>query len=434
MASSPELLSLRGVRKAFAKADGSEHVVLDGVDLGLRSGEMVALLGRSGSGKSTLLRIIAGLIAPSGGSAEYQGRPIAGPVAGIAMVFQGAAVFPWLSALENVQLGLDALGVGREESRRRALAAIDMIGLDGFESALPRELSGGMRQRIGFARAVVVHPDLLLMDEPFSALDVLTAETLKTDFLELWAEGQLPIQAALIVTHNIEEAVFMCDRICVFSINPGRIVREIRVDLPRPRDRQSPAFRDLVETLYAIMTARPEPRPGARSETSAASSIGIVLPRVSTNLLSGLMETVAAPPWRGQADLPVISQDLHMTADQLLPVAETLQTLRFADLAGGDIHLLPAGFTFAEADLDTRKALFARHLLNHVALAAHVRRVLDERPSHSAPWERFVDELEDHMPTAAAEQTLRAVVSWGRYGEVFAYDDEQRRFSLDNPG
>src|ERR1700728_5433887 len=223
------LLDIRGVCRSFPKGSGEDLLVLDKVDLKIRSGEIVGLLGRSGSGKSTLLRIIAGLIAPSSGDAKCRGETIAGPPNGVSMVFQSFALFPWLTVLENVQLGLEALGVPVPEMRKRSLQAIDLIGLDGFESAYPRELSGGMRQRVGFARALVVHPNILLMDEPFTALDVLTAETLRTDFLDLWTENKLPIQSVLLVTHNIEEAVFMCDRILVFSANPGRVVAEIKV-------------------------------------------------------------------------------------------------------------------------------------------------------------------------------------------------------------
>src|SRR5579872_3450923 len=252
------LLEVHDVNKAFPKPDGDgELIVLQGVNLHVTEGEIVGLLGRSGSGKSTLLRLIAGLSQPSGGSLSYLGRPIEGPPSGIAMVFQSFAIFPWLTVYENVALGLEALRMPEAEIRRRALAGIDLIGLDGFESAYPRELSGGMRQRVGFARALVVHPNILLMDEPFSALDVLTAETLRTDFLDLWAEGKLPIKGVILVTHNIEEAVLMCDRILVFGSNPGRILSEIKVTMPQPRNRLDPSFREMVERIYVEMTARP---------------------------------------------------------------------------------------------------------------------------------------------------------------------------------
>src|SRR5690349_14567898 len=253
------LLDVHNVRRSFPKPGGGELLVLDGVELTLKQGEIVGLLGRSGSGKSTFLRLIAGLAQPQGGTLSYLGHPIDGPASGIAMVFQSFALFPWLSVLENVQLGLEALGVPEAEQRKRSLQAIDLIGLDGFESAYPRELSGGMRQRVGFARALVVHPNILLMDEPFSALDVLTAETLRTDFLDLWSEGQLPIKGVILVTHNIEEAVLMCDRILVFGSNPGRVLSELVVTLPQPRNRLDPAFRALVERIYVEMTARARP-------------------------------------------------------------------------------------------------------------------------------------------------------------------------------
>jgi NitT/TauT family transport system ATP-binding protein len=428
------LLDVQGVCKSFRKADGDELVVLEKVNLTLRPGEIVGLLGRSGSGKSTLLRQIAGLDEPSSGVVNYLGHPVSGPASGIAMVFQSFALFPWLTVLENVQLGLEAQGVAEAEMRKRSLQAIDLIGLDGFESAYPRELSGGMRQRVGFARALVVHPNILLMDEPFSALDVLTAETLRADFLNLWGEGQLPIKAVLLVTHNIEEAVQMCDRLLIFSTNPGRVVGEIMVDLPQPRRAQDPRFRALIERVYVEMTARPrgEVRTGPK-ERFPGTGIGTTLTHVSSNVLMGLIEAVAAPPYNGKADLPVIAEEQHLEVDDLFPAAEALQLLRFAEVEGGDIRLTEAGLEFARGETDERKKLFARHLITYVPLAAHVRRVLDERASHTAPRSRFFDELEDYMAEDAAEQTLRTIVSWGRYGELFAYDDHAQVFSLENP-
>jgi NitT/TauT family transport system ATP-binding protein len=427
------LLEVRSIRQAFSKPDGGSLLVLDGVELTLIEGEIVALLGRSGSGKSTLLRIIAGLARPTSGSVRYLGKTVTGPAAGVVMVFQSFALFPWLTVLENVRLGLEGLGLPEPDIRRRALAAIDLIGLDGYEAAYPRELSGGMRQRVGFARALVVHPNVLLMDEPFSALDVLTAETLRTDFLDLWGEGQLPIKGIVLVTHNIEEAVLMCDRVLLFSTNPGRIVGEIKVELTHPRDRLAPPFRALVERIYVEMTARPDAERAARAERFPGTGIGTILPRISTNLLAGLLETVASSAYGGKADLPVIASALHMEVDDLFPVAETLQMMRLAEVEGGDIRLTDAGKRFAEAPLDERKRLFQRHLLSYVPLAAHIRKVLDDRASHSAPWSRFVDEVEDFMTPDAAEQTLRAVISWGRYAEAFAYDDQNRTFNLENP-
>jgi NitT/TauT family transport system ATP-binding protein len=422
------LLDIHGLRHTFPKADGGDLLVLDGIELQIAQGQIVGLLGRTGSGKSTLLRLIAGLAQPSDGSVTYLGQPVLGPAPGIAMVFQGFALFPWLTVLENVQLGLEALGLPDPEIRKRALAAIDLIGLDGYESAYPRELSGGMRQRVGFARALVVHPNILLMDEPFSALDVLTAETLRTDFLDLWGDGKLPIKGVILVTHNIEEAVLMCDRILLFSNNPGRIIREIGVDLPQPRNRLDPQFRDLVEKIYVAMTAR---TPAAQVERQI--TINTVLPRVSANLFSGLIETLAAEPYHGKADLPVLADELHMEADELFPVAEAMQMFHFAEVEGGDIKLTDTGKQFAEFGTDDRKKLFQKQLLAYIPLATHVRRVLQERANHAAPKSRFLDELEDHMSTEDAEHTLRAVTAWGRYAEAFAYDDDAGMFSLENP-
>jgi NitT/TauT family transport system ATP-binding protein len=429
---SADLLDVHALRQSFPRADGGEHLVLDGVELSLAQGQIVGLLGRTGSGKSTLLRLIAGLAQPSGGTVTYLGERVTGPAPGIAMVFQSFALFPWLTVLENVQLGLEALGLPDAEIRKRALAAIDLIGLDGYESAYPRELSGGMRQRVGFARALVVHPNILLMDEPFSALDVLTAETLRTDFLELWGDGKLPIKGVVLVTHNIEEAVLMCDRILLFSTNPGRIISEIAVDLKQPRNRLEPRFRELVEKIYVAMTAR-TPMPIGISDRLPAATINTVLPRVSANLLAGLVETLAAAPYNGRADLPVLADELHLEVDELFPVADALQLLRLAEIEGGDIKLTDIGKQFAELGTDDRKRLFQRQLLSYVPLAAHVRHVLQERANHAAPKSRFFDELEDYMSAEDAELTLRAVIGWGRYAEVFAYDDDSGTFSLENP-
>src|SRR5471030_3166629 len=286
-----EILNVKGVSRGFKKTQG-DLLVLDDVNLSLREGEIVGLLRRSGSGKSTMLLIIAGLIEPTTGDVTYKGKPLEGPADGVAMVFQTFALFPWLTVLQNVEAGLEAQGVGAAPRRARALAAIDLIGLDGFENAYPRELSGGMRQRVGFARALVVDPTLLLMDEPFFLNDAATTENLRTDLLDLWTQGKMPIKSVLIVTHNIEEAVFMCDRILVLSSNPGRVMAEIRVPFKHPRNRLDPAFRRLVDDIYARMTARATTG-GVRKELE----LGTWLPAVSTNLMAGLIETLAMAPY-----------------------------------------------------------------------------------------------------------------------------------------
>jgi len=428
------LLSVDHVTQVFRTGSGESRApVLSDVSLSLKTGEIVALLGRSGSGKSTLLRIIAGLTRPTEGTVTISGEPVDGPAKDVAMVFQSFALFPWLDVLDNVEIGPRADGVPLDETRKRALQAIDTIGLDGFESAYPKELSGGMRQRVGFARALVMQPKILLMDEPFSALDVLTAETLRTDLLDLWQEGRIPIKSILMVTHNIEEAVLMADRILVLSSNPGRIASEIPVTLPHPRDRLDPAFRDLVERIYALMTQRPVAAKPAAREAAAAMGLGLALPLVSTNSLAGMIEEVAAPPYNGRADLPHLADSLGYEIDDLFPLAETLQLLRLAELEEGDIKLTPLGKRFVDMDVDQRKKVFGEEVLAHIPLASHIKRVLDERPSHRAPATRFREELEDYMSEDYAERTLRAIINLGRYGELFAYDENGQTFSYENP-
>ena len=421
-----EILRVKDVCRGFSKTQG-DLLVLDDVNVSLVEGEIVGLLGRSGSGKSTLLRIISGLIEPTSGEVTYLGKPLNGPAKGISMVFQTFALFPWLTVLQNVEAGLEAQGVGAVDRRRRSLAAIDLIGLDGFENAYPRELSGGMRQRVGFARALVVDPTLLLMDEPFSALDVLTAENLRTDLLDLWTQGKMPIRSMLIVTHNIEEAVFMCDRILVLSSNPGRVVAETKVPFAHPRNRLDPAFRALVDEIYAKMTARP-----TDAATKTGLELGSRLPVVSTNILAGLIETLAAAPYDGRADMPEIARSLQLEVDELFPVAEALQYLGFADVREGDIILTPTARSFAELGTQERKLMLAEHLLRNVPLAARIKKVLDERPGHRAPRVRFEQELEDFLSDGAAEETLDAVINWGRYGEIFSYNDKTEIFSLED--
>jgi NitT/TauT family transport system ATP-binding protein len=424
---SSAIIDLRNVSMAFAKRGGEPLVVLDRINMSIRAGEILGLLGRSGSGKSTLLRIAAGLMRPTSGEAVYRGKPLTEPAEGIAVVFQTFALFPWLTVLENVESGLDALGLRRDEARRRAQDAIDLIGLDGFQSAYPRELSGGMRQRVGFARAMATRPDVLLMDEPFSALDVLTAETLRTDFLDLWVERQLPTKSVLMVTHNIEEAVLMCDRLLILSSNPARIAAEIPVTMPRPRNRIDEEFGNIVDNVYSVLTARTiaslsalkQPREGLTQP----------LPPASVNRMSGLIEILEAPPYAGRAELDTLATALALEIDDLFPIAEGLHILEFAELKDGALKLTAAGHVFARSNTDERKRLFKEHLLRFVPLTAHICRVLHERKGRRAPRTRFDVELEDHLTHREAEKTLRAATAWGRYAELFDYDDKTATFS-----
>jgi NitT/TauT family transport system ATP-binding protein len=324
--------------------------------------------------------------------------------------------------------------MARQERRERAVAAIDLIGLDGFESAYPKELSGGMRQRVGFARALVVNPDVLLLDEPFSALDVLTAETLRGDIIDLWTARRVPTRGIIIVSHNIEEAVELADRIIVFGSDPGHIRADIPVPLPRPRDPATPGFRRIVDDVYALLTTAPG-RDGGRRGARAPEPIGLGyrLPDASIQQLVGLLDALTGAPYGGRADLPHLAESEHLSTDDMIPLLETLQLLGFAQVGGGDIEVTPNGRGFAAADLQRRKQIFADHLRRSVPLAAHIRRVLDERPGHSAPAGRFLAELEDHLSEEEAQRVLQTMVNWGRYAELFAYDYDSAVLSLENP-
>ncbi|HYM04534.1 MAG TPA: nitrate/sulfonate/bicarbonate ABC transporter ATP-binding protein [Stellaceae bacterium] len=427
------LISAEKVCKTYQTSDAPGRLVLDHVDFSLHEGEIVAILGKSGSGKSTFLRVLAGLTPPTEGHVAYRGHAVNGPAYGIAMVFQTFALFPWLTVLGNVELGLEAQGVPRAERRQRALQAIDLIGLDGFESAYPKELSGGMRQRVGFARALVVNPDVLLLDEPFSALDVLTAETLSGDLMDLWVERRVPTKGIILVSHNIEEAVSIADRIVVFGSDPGCIRAEIPVILPRPRDVTSQSFRQIVDEVYALLTTVPGREPGKRGQRAEPVGIGYRLPRASIQAAVGLLDAVCASPYSGRADLPHLVESEHIDDDALFVLIEALQLLGFAQVGGGDIWATPIGRGFAEAEMQERKRIFAEQLRRNIPLAAHIRKVLDERPGHSAPEGRFLAELEDHLSEEEAAEVLETIINWGRYAELFAYDYDRGVLSLENP-
>jgi len=413
------LIHLANVRKSFRAPDRSERVVLDEVNFRLQEGEIVALLGKSGSGKSTLLRIIAGLVKPNGGDVLYRGKSINGPAHGISMVFQSFALFPWLTVQQNVELGLEAMGIPPEEREERATQAIDIIGLGGFESAFPRELSGGMRQRVGFARALVMQPDVLLMDEPFSALDVLTAETLRGDLLELWHDRKIPTKGILFVSHNIEEAVTIADRVLIFSSDPGRVKAEIPVNLAHPRDTEAPAFKHIVDEIYGIMTQHPQRAAGAAAEPL---SLGYRLPEATPYKIEGMLEALAEEPLNGKADLPALADILQLPDDTLFHLLEAGRIFQFIKVEHGDVAMLPRGQAYVEAEDAVRKQIFAEQMLTNVSLASHIRRVLDERRDHRAPEDRFIQELEDYLTDDEAERVLEQVINWGRYAEIFDYD------------
>ena len=437
------IVQAESVTKTFTTPDGHALPVLEGVSFTLSEGEIVALLGKSGSGKSTLLRCVAGLIPPSSGSVSYRGTPLTGANPGVSMVFQTFALLPWLTVQQNVELGLEARGVAGAERAERALRAIDLIGLDGFESAYPKELSGGMRQRVGFARAIVTEPDALLMDEPFSALDVLTAENLRGELVKLWEGHGAPIKSILIVTHNIEEAVLLADRVLVLSSNPGRIRAELTVELPRPRDRHGPRFEALVDTIYGILTGREQAAADAlEAETAAqavpgpavqpmATPINTPLPDVSTGGLSGLLEILAA---RGGRDgLAEIADDLSFEIDDLLPLTDAAVMLTLARIDGSDIEITADGKEFAAADILTSKQLFAGYAAKHAPLVRTITQALAATADHTLRIGFFIDILRRGFSLSEARSQLDTAIDWGRYAELYDYDSDDEEFTLE-PG
>jgi NitT/TauT family transport system ATP-binding protein len=428
---SDPIIEVRNLRKSFQKGDRQELLVLDDINLKLYEGEIIAILGKSGSGKSTLLRIMAGLMRASGGHVFYRGQAVTRPARGLAMVFQTFALLPWLTVLQNVELGLEALGVDRNERRERALKAIDTIGLDGFETALPKELSGGMRQRVGFARALVVNPDILLMDEPFSALDVLTADNLKSDLLDLWQSKKTGLNGIVFVTHSIEEAIAIADRIIVFNSNPGSIRADLKVTLPFPRSDLDPRFRIQVDRVYTLMTTQPQEE--LTNGGVPIIDIGYRLPEASVAEVTGLLELLNAPEHQGKMDLPDVADTLTLNIDDLFPLTELLEILRFAKVSKGDITITDEGKAFADADILERKKIFSIHLKKYVPLARYIYDQLIHHPRHRALEETFLSLLEDYLSEVEAERVLRSVIEWGRYAELFAYDYNSGVLSLENP-
>ncbi|MET0321770.1 MAG: ATP-binding cassette domain-containing protein [Duganella sp.] len=416
------IVELKGVAKHFRAADGSARAVLEGVDFTLREGEIVALLGQSGSGKSTMLRLMAGLIQADAGQVLYRGMPLYGTARGIRMVFQSFALFPWLTVQKNVELGLEAQGMPAAERARRAAAVIDLIGLSGFEGALPRELSGGMRQRVGIARALVMEPEVLLMDEAFSALDVLTGERLREEILDLWQSGRIPTKAILVVSHNIEEAVMMADRVLVFASDPGRMRAELPISLPQPRKAEGADVRQLIDKVYELMTAGAGRR-GPISDKEVKLQLGDRLPQADIAHLEGILELLAEEPFSGRADLPHLAEETDLTDAELLEVLNALLLLGFAQLLDGDILLTELGARYvASVASGERQAVFGAQLLEHVPLIAYICHGLAQDKSGDLPEDLFLKLLRFTLSEEEAERALRVAIEWGRYGDLFEYD------------
>ncbi|MHB8628098.1 MAG: ABC transporter ATP-binding protein [Aggregatilineales bacterium] len=417
--------------KTFNAPGGAMLPVLQDINLTLREGEVLALLGRSGSGKSTLLRILAGLIHASEGQVLYNGKPIQGPNQNVTMIFQSFALLPWLTVEDNVSLGLKAKGVAKAERHERALKAIDMVGLDGFESAFPRELSGGMRQRVGFARAFVMQPDALFMDEPFSALDVLTSENLRGELMELWTAKKLPTRAILIVTHNIEEAVQLADRVIILGQNPGRVRTEIAIELAHPRDRKSTQFAHMVDTIYKIMT-NPQRDAHEIMNTAQLSSAFGRLPHVRAEGIAGFIDILQSSG-EGPENLYEVARALQLATDDLLPIADVAQVMGFISLTQGDIALTDIGRQLAQADILQRKHIFRDRLKATIPLAQHIYKALFEQRRHTLAEEFFEDILDEHFTEDETRQQMDIIIDWGRYAELFEYDATRKVLILSEP-
>ncbi len=428
------IITVRAVTKSFTGPEGP-LLVLDGIDLEVCRGEIVALLGKSGSGKSTLLRCIAGLIEPTSGDVRYRGQPVNGPNPGTAMVFQTFALLPWLTVLQNVETGLEARGLPAAERAELADKAIDLIGLDGFETAYPKELSGGMRQRVGFARALVVEPDVLLMDEPFSALDVLTAENLRGELLELWDNKEFPTKAVLIVTHNIEEAVLLADRVVILGSNPGRIRTTMDIPFARPRDRRDAHFEAMVDQIYMIMTGRHPDDDTGQLETfeqpvSQLTPGDVPLPHATVDGLSGLAEILHR--LGDEIDLADLSYELVLEVDDLLPLVDALQLLGFVTVKGGKVYLSPEGIGFADADIQQSKTVFAHAALSHAPLVAAITRGLERSIDGALPAGFYRDILRRSFSEEETQRQLDIAIDWGRYGELFDYNATRDELRLDD--
>ena len=428
------IIEARGVAKSFRQPDGDEVVVIAPLDLTVHAGKIVALLGPSGSGKSTLLRLLSGLAEPSAGQVLWHGRAIDGDVPNAAIVFQNFALFPWLTVLENVEAPLEARGARALDRRKRALRILDTVGLDGFETAYPKELSGGMKQRVGFARALVVEPEVLFLDEPFSALDVLTAENLRAELLELWLKKKIPTRAIFLVTHNIEEAIFLADRAIVLARNPARIRVDFDVKLPHPRNRKSPQFLELVDYVYTTLT-QPEVQPAPFSvdvklvnKADRPSPSYPALPHARPGGVTSLVEILADRG--GRDDLYKLASALAMEVDDLLPLLEGAALLGFVEVKQGDVELTPQGRVFAAADIQAQKDLFRAAALERVKLLGQVHHCLHAKADHALPAEFFLDILDEHFNDDEAKKQLHTAIQWGRFAEILEYDAVRDQLSL----
>ena len=426
------IIETRGLEKFYPQPDGTRIQVISATDLAIYPGQIIALLGPSGCGKSTLLRMLTGLSPASAGSVFWHGEPVRDGAPNVSIVFQSFALFPWLTVLENVEAPLEARGMVPIERHKRALRIIDAVGLDGFETAYPKELSGGMKQRVGFTRALVVEPEVLFMDEPFSALDVLTAETLRGELLELWLGHKIPTRAIFIVTHNIEEAVELADRIVVLGRNPAHIHADFQVAIPHPRDHKSSDFVELVDAIYRVLTRPDQEHEVVPSKSPApgkpVTHKAIMLPHTRPGGMAGLLEILIDQG--GRADLHKLADELSLTVDDLLPTVDTAVLLGLLLLEEGAGVITPDGQAFARGDIQARKAIFRKAALANVPLLAQMQNALRAKSDRTLSDEFFRDLLDEHFSNDESKRQLETAIQWGRYAEIFDYDAATGKLTL----
>jgi NitT/TauT family transport system ATP-binding protein len=429
------ILEGRDLEKFYTQPDGGRIEVVSPINIKIMPGKILALLGPSGCGKSTLLRMLTGLSRPSAGEVLWHGRNLADEPPNVGIVFQSFALFPWLTVFQNVEAPLEARGVPAAERHQRALHILDAVGLDGFENAYPKELSGGMKQRVGFARALVIEPEVLFMDEPFSALDVLTAETLRGELLELWLEHKIPTRSIFLVTHNIEEAVVLADRILVLGTHPAHIRADFEVRLLHPRKRKDPEFLDLVDRIYQVLTqptADFAPPPASAVAGLAHAVVRYpLLPHTRPGGLGALLELLGDRG--GREDLHALASALSLDVDELLPIVETAELFGFLTVDKGDGQITPSGKAYAAGSILERKQLFRRAALEHVLLLRQIDEALRAKDDHTLPDDFFRDLLEEQFTPDVANSQFETAIQWGRYAEIFDYDADRGRLVLTEP-
>ncbi len=409
-------------------------LVLDRVSLTVKSGEVLAILGPSGSGKSTLLRCIIGLLKPTSGMVYAHGKPLDGIHPGVSLVFQNFALFPWLTVHENISLALNGLNLSDAEGKDRVGKCIDIVGLEGFEEAYPKELSGGMKQRVGIARALARGPELLCMDEPCSALDVFTAESLRSEVYRLWSGGnsKLPfaVKSVVIITHNIEEAVFLADRIIVLGTRPGHIRQVIQNDVPHPREYQSPAFLKLVQRIHDVITKDqlPDLPPAAPLDVCAEAAELAPLPAVNLGHIFGVMEVLRDRG--GQMDVFRLDQLTDYDFGHTLAVVKAGEMLGFLDTPKNQVVLTQLGKQFLDADINGRKNIF-RNQIMQLSTFQYVKKLLEEARDHRLPREVVMEELCIRLTSEDVEKIFHTLVGWGRFAEVFGFSTDSDELYLD---